>query len=189
MPRDRTGPSPAAVVSPDRAGSDARPAVTAVRAVPDPAPGSFDDFFVEQLPRLNRVAVLILGSAEAAEEVVQDAFIRVLRRWDRLDNPAAYARVCVVNACRDQLRRRGRWRLREPLVAARPDHVDPSDGADDDLLAVVRRLPERQRSAIVLRYYEDLSPTEVADALGLSPSATKSLLHRALEAIRSEVIA
>jgi RNA polymerase sigma-70 factor (sigma-E family) len=149
---------------------------------------SFDAFFAEQFPPLVRVALLIVGSAATAEEIVQDAFIRVYRRWDGLENPAAFARVCVVNGCRDRLRRRARWRVRVPLVAT-DDSTSDDHGTneDDDLLALVRALPERQRTAIVLRYYEDLTQAEIADALGLSSPAVKSLLHRALENIRKEM--
>lgn len=149
---------------------------------------SFDAFFAEQFPRLVRVALLIVGSTATAEEIVQDAFIRVFRRWDGLENPAAFARVCVVNGCRDRLRRRARWRVRFPLVATADrttDDVDP--GANDELVALVRTLPERQRTAIVLRYYEELTHAEIAEALGLTLPAVKSLLHRALENIREEM--
>ena len=149
---------------------------------------SFDTFFAEQHPRLVRVALLIVGSEATAEEIVQDAFIRVYRRWDGLENPAAFARVCVVNGCRDRLRRRARWRLRVPLVATDDSTTDEPRTGDDELVARVRALPERQRSAIVLRYYEDLTHAEIAEALGLTPAAVKSLLHRALENIREEML-
>jgi RNA polymerase sigma-70 factor (sigma-E family) len=148
---------------------------------------SFDAFFEEQFSRLVRVALLIVGSTATAEEIVQDAFIKVYRRWDGLENPAAFARVCVVNGCRDRLRRRARWRIRVPLVATDDTTTDEPDTGDDELLAHVRALPERQRTAIVLRYYEDLTQAEIAEALGLSPAAVKSLLHRALEKIREEM--
>jgi RNA polymerase sigma-70 factor (sigma-E family) len=151
------------------------------------APVPFDDFFAEQFPRLVRVALLIVGSTASAEEIVQDAFIKVYRRWDGLENPAAFARVCVVNGCRDRLRRRARWRIRVPLVAADDTTTDDTDTGDDELLAHVRALPDRQRTAIVLRYYEELTQAEIADALGLSAPAVKSLLHRALENIRKEM--
>src|SRR5688572_15517222 len=91
------------------------PAELPIEITTDPAASallSFDAFFAEQFPRLVRVALLIVGSTASAEEIVQDAFIRVYRRWDGLENPAAFARVCVVNGCRDRLRRRARWRVR-----------------------------------------------------------------------------
>ena len=151
------------------------------------SPSSFDAFFAEQFPRLVRVAMLIVGSTATAEEIVQDAFIRVYRRWDQLENPAAFARVCVVNGCRDRIRRRTRWRDRVPLIATDAESTYEPDTGDDELVALVRSLPERQRTAIVLRYYEGLTPTEIADVLGVTPSSIKSLLHRALEHCREEL--
>ena len=146
-------------------------------------------FFTAEFPRLVRVALLIVGSTATAEEIVQEAFIRVYRRWDRIENPTAFARVCVVNGCRDRLRRRARWRVRVPLVATDDSMTDDADTAGDDaaLLTLVRALPERQRTALVLRYYDDLTHAEIADALGLSTTAVKSLLHRALENVRKEL--
>ena len=93
-----------------------------------------------------------------------------------------------MNGCRDRLRRRARWRLRVPLVATDDSTTDEPRTGDDELVARVRALPERQRSAIVLRYYEDLTHAEIAEALGLTPAAVKSLLHRALENIREEML-
>ena len=157
-----------------------------VRSTSTVAP-SFDDFFAEQFPRLVRVAALILGSTATAEEIVQDAFIRVYRRWDDLQTPAAFARVCVVNGCRDRLRRQARWRVRVPLLIDDPVGLDPLDDDESDIDDLVRAPPERQRTAIVLRYYEDLTPTEIAEVLGVTPASVKSLLHRALETFREEL--
>lgn len=149
---------------------------------------SFDTFFAEQFPRLVRVASLLVDSPATAEEIVQEAFIQVLRRWDRLDHPAAFARTCVVNACRDRLRRRARWRVRVPLIATDDTTSDgPAPEDDREVLVVLRALPERQRTVIVLRYYDDLTPTEIAEVLGVSPASIKSLLHRALERFRQEL--
>jgi RNA polymerase sigma-70 factor (sigma-E family) len=172
-----TGGEP--TVAPD----EAREAAGARTADP-----SFDVFFVEEFPRLVRVASLLVDSSATAEEIVQEACIRVYRRWDDLDHPAAFARTCVVNACRDRLRRRARWRVRVPLIASEDVATDVT-GPDDDheVLAVLRALSERQRTVIVLRYYDDLTPTEIAEVLGVSPASVKSLLHRALERFRQEL--
>ena len=152
------------------------------------AASSFDAFYTEQFPRLVRVASLLVDSPATAEEIVQESFIRVYRRWDRLDHPAAFARTCVVNGCRDRLRRRARWRVRVPLIAISDVTPDAAGHEDDhEVLAVLRALPERQRTVIVLRYYDDLTPTEIAEVLGASPSSIKSLLHRALERFRQEL--
>jgi RNA polymerase sigma-70 factor (sigma-E family) len=148
---------------------------------------SFDELFAEQFPRLVRVAALIVGSTATAEEIVQDAFIKVYRRWDGLDSPAAFARVCVVNGCRDRLRRRARWRVRVPLLVDDPTVTEPVDEGEIEILELVRALPERQRTAIVLRYYEGLTPTEIAEVLGVTPASVKSLLHRAIETFREEL--
>lgn len=129
-----------------------------------------------------RLAALLVGGDAAAEEVVQEAFLRVRDRWARVEHPAAYLRAAVVNGCRSHQRRQ---RLEERRRQDGP--VRESGPPTEPLGDAIASLPYRQRAAVVLRYYEDLSERDIAAALGCSPSAVKSLLHRALTGLR-EVI-
>jgi RNA polymerase sigma-70 factor (sigma-E family) len=151
-------------------------------AVVDDVDAAFDRLYEREYAPMLRLAVLLVDSREQAEEAVHDAFARVYERWTKLDRPGAYLRTCVVNRCRDVQRRRRFERGR------RADTTEPSSelGADE-LLDALRQLPPKRRAALVLRYYEDLSEADIADALGVRPGTVKSLLSRGLDQLR-EVI-
>jgi RNA polymerase sigma-70 factor (sigma-E family) len=153
------------------------------RSSAQPSPCGFSTVYREEYPGLVRLAYLILGSREQAEEVVQDAFVRLHDRWQRIDNPAAYLRTSVVNGCRDVRRRLVRYRAREPRLAVKPETWD----TPDELADVLATLPVRQRSALVLRYYAGLSEAEIALALGVRPGTVKSSIHRGLARLRQEL--
>lgn len=146
---------------------------------------AFDALFVTEHAAMVRLAHVALRSRAEAEEVVQDAFLRVHERWDQLDEPGGYLRTCVVNGTRDVLRRRA---VRERLAG----RAAPVDGASSELgadhvLDAVDRLPAKRRLAVILRYYADLPEAEIAAALGVRPGTVKSLLHRGLEQLRREL--
>lgn len=153
--------------------------MTRLDATP-PGDGRIEDLFRERRDPSVRLAAFLVGDLAVAEEIVQDAFLEVARRWDRLDTPAGYLRTTVVNGCRNHSRRLALIR-RRPLPAPRL-HVDAPE--HDDLWAVLARLPERRRAAIVLRYYEDLPIDEIARLLGCRPGTVSSLLHRGLADLR-----
>lgn len=158
-------------------------------ALIDDADVALERLYDEHYVRLVRLAVLLLGDAGRAEEVVQDSFVAVYRRWDRLagaDHPA-YLRQTVVNRSRSALRHLG--------VVARhqPDAPLDEPGADHDtlrrdqrrtVLDALRRLPRRQREVLALRYYLDLSEREIAETLGISTGAVKSHASRGADALR-----
>jgi RNA polymerase sigma-70 factor (sigma-E family) len=140
---------------------------------------------------LVRLSVLLVGDVESAEEVVQDSFVAMHGRWGALREPdkaLAYLRQTVVNRSRSLLRHRGvRSRYTPPTAADRP-------GADEDALVAerrelvldaLRRLPDRQREVIALRYYLDLSEADIADTLGISRGAVKSHASRGVAALRT----
>jgi len=129
---------------------------------------------------LVRLAALLVGDVGVAEEIVQEAFVEVHRRWEDLDNPAGYLRVTVVNRSRDHLRRRTRARRR----VLPPLELHTHDPEHDELWAVLARLSTRRRAALVLRYYEDLPVTEIAELLNCRPGTVSSLLHRGLADLR-----
>jgi RNA polymerase sigma factor (sigma-70 family) len=133
----------------------------------------FDAVFARERVPMVRLAYLMLREEARAEEVVQDAFVSVLERWDRLDNPGAYLRRCVVNGCLTQMRRARR------AVAAPPRRTE-DDLATDHTLDAVRRLTPQRQAMVVLRYYADMTQDEVADTLRLPVGTVKSGLHRAL---------
>ena len=100
-----------------------------------------------------RLAFGLVDTPEAAEEITQDAFAKVFERWSRLQNPGGYLRTAVVNGARSELRKREvrrRIRLGRPQGAA---------AEQDYLLDALERLPTRRKTALVLRYYGDLSRT------------------------------
>ena len=140
----------------------------------------FEQLYGREHAPMVRVARLIVGSPGEAEEIVHDAFLAVHERWDRLDEPGGYLRVCVVNRCRSVLRRRAT--VERTYVPADPYMVLP--GEPSLVEAELARLPARQRIALVLRYYDDRSIDDVATALGCRPGAAKSLIHRAVEQLR-----
>lgn len=150
---------------------------------------------------LVRLSYLLVRDQAAAEEVVQDAFVAMHRRWDRLedhDHALSYLRTSVVNGSRSALRRRG---VRERWAAAGgPTRLDPAPraeaahaSAEDSVVAgeerravnaVLRALPTRQREVLVLRYHLGLSEHEIASTLDISAGAVKSHAHRGLAAMR-----
>jgi RNA polymerase sigma-70 factor (sigma-E family) len=145
------------------------------------ADNDFEALYADEADAMSRLAYLMLGSAEPAKEVVHDAFARVYERWDRVDNPGAYLRTCVVNGCRDRLRRRGVERRH------RPDQVADAQLGAHELLDALAHLPHRQRAVVVLRFYEDRSVADIASLLGLREGTVKSHLHRGLNRLREDL--
>jgi RNA polymerase sigma-70 factor (sigma-E family) len=140
---------------------------------------------------LIRLAVVMLGDRPAAEDVVQDAFAGLYRRWAKLADPGkalAYLRSSTMNGCRNELRRRIRARRRpaEQITDAASAEFAALVGEDHrEVLAGLRRLPARQREALVLRYYADLSESEIARSMGISRGAVKSHTSRGMSALRT----
>jgi RNA polymerase sigma-70 factor (sigma-E family) len=129
-----------------------------------------------------RLARLLTGSTAAAEEIVQEALLRIYQRRQQLTNPEAYLRVTVTNLCKSHLRR---LRLERSVVQQEDLHV--LNPEIDETWEALRNLPFRQRSVIVLRFYEDLSIEEIAHLLDCGIGTVKSRLHRGVERLRSEL--
>lgn len=142
----------------------------------------FEALFAAEYVAMVRLAVLLLGNEDEAEEVVQDAFAVVHERWRHLDRPGGYLRRCVVNRCRDLQRRRAV--LRRLRRSQGPAREATAELGADDLFDALARLAPRRRAAVVLRFYEGRSEAEIADVLGVRPGTVKSLLHRALADLR-----
>ncbi len=139
----------------------------------------FDSLYRAQRPALVRLAHLLTGSAAVAEELAQEALLATQQRWDGLDNPGGYARTALVNLCRSHQRRRilERRHAAAPLLHALPSELDETWQA-------IRHLTADQRAVLVLRFYEDLSVEQTADALGKPVGTVKSLQHRALTRLK-----
>lgn len=146
--------------------------------------------FEERYPALVQMARLLVDDTEAAEEVVQEAFVRLYGGWTRLRDPGrahAYLRSTVWNLARDRLRRRRTARRHQAVqagVVAPPPIPGPADALVDDerrqaVAAAIDRLPRRQRECVLLRYWSDLSDQEIAGTLGIGAGSVKRHLHRA----------
>ena len=142
---------------------------------------------------LVRLAVLLVRDVPTAEDVVQDSFVAMHEGWQRLRNAEsalAYLRHTVLNRSRSVLRHRAVVDKYRPNPA--PDMPSAEHGAlvrleQSAVVAALRKLPARQRKAIVLRYYADCSEAEVAVAMGISCGAVKSHTARAIAALRAEL--
>ena len=135
-----------------------------------------------------RTARLLIGNREEGEEIAQDAFVALYRGWDRLRDKelcVPYLRTSVVNLARGRMRRASLARRHPPSVEPPEDPPEPGPGAQEltALRAALKALPARQREAVVLRFFAGLDEAEVAAAMGISPGALKSHLHRAKTAL------
>lgn len=167
-----------------------------VRGVPDTVTRdasvvAFDSWLVAREPALQRLALLLTNDEHAAQDLVQTTLAKLYLAWDRLDDRDrldAYARRILLNEHRSAWRRP--WRRREVMTDDPPDVGQPAieyDGSREAVWRFVASLPPRQRAVIVLRYYEDLSEAEIADALSISLGTVKSQASRALAALRTRL--
>ena len=147
-----------------------------------------EELYTVNAQRAGRLAYFLVGDRELAQDLVQEAFLKVFARWGNLREPqsfAAYLNRTIVNLARKRHRRRGverRYLDQQPRLEA----VAPSRNYEtaDELWRQLQLLPQRQRTAIVLRYYEDLSEHQAAEAMGCSEKAIASLVQRALGTLR-----
>lgn len=135
-----------------------------------------------------RLAWIMLGDQPTAEDVVQEAFCELYRRWDRLakaDSALYYVRSAVLNRCRSVLRRRAVRRTEVPYdpPAISPEAVVLNGEERVELIRALRRLPRRQREALVLRFYLDLPDEEISRVMGIRQSTVRSNAHRGLVAL------
>ncbi|MET7699748.1 MULTISPECIES: SigE family RNA polymerase sigma factor [unclassified Streptomyces] len=154
----------------------------------------FQSFVIGRWPRLMRTAFLLTGEQHAAEDLVQSTLEQVFVAWRRVasaDDPEAYVRRVMINGHA----RRHRRRLKEflapkddsGLTHELPDTGDRIAQADDRsaLLKALAQLPPRQREAVVLRYWEDLSETQTAEAMGCSVGSVKSNAAKGIAKLRA----
>ena len=151
--------------------------------------GRFEDLYAAHGAEALRLAYLMTGDRVLAEDVAQEAFVRLLKRFGDLRNPdafRAYLLRTVVNLTKSHFRKLKRERDFAQLEAGHRSQ-DPVDiGLQDTLWSALLQLPERQRTALVLRYCQDLSEQQAADVMQISLKALKSLVGRGLAKLRSD---
>jgi len=170
----------------DTSGTD----ISGQPASPPRAADAVTILYAQHAVGLIKLAYITLGDRPGAEDVVQEAFLGLYRHWDRLTDQAnalTYVRSAVLNNCRAvlryQVRRERRDRataIDESLSAGSPEAAVLLTEEHEEVLAAVRRLPARQREALILRVYLGLSPDEAAQVMGISPGTVKSATSRAI---------
>lgn len=170
------------------------------RSTDNRLPAAFSRLYEAEYDSQVRRAYLITGSSSAASDIVSEAFLSVYTRWESIDEPVLYMNRCVVNGCRDWGRRQNRWaKLIQPNTAPqsgsslnepRTDLGITIDGGfgNVELFDALSKLPHRQRTAIVLRYYGRETERSIADVLDCRPGTVGSLIHRGLARLRKELI-
>ncbi len=147
----------------------------------------FAEYMSARQPALLRTAYLLTGDTHTAEDLVQTALAKLYLNWDKVDRRDSldgYVRRILVNEHNSLWRRP--WKRRETTAEHLPEQAAPQQqGRDTDLWDFVQTLPRKQRAAVVLRYYEELSEAETAQVLGVSVGTVKSQTSRALAAMRA----
>ena len=158
----------------------------------DSIASTLEELYVRHAPAALRLAYFLTGDPEAARDLVQDAFVRVAGRFRHLRQPEAfdaYLRRTIVNLHTSGLRRLRTERSSLAREAALTVSVVPEDdhGVRDEMWQAILSLPPRQRAAIVLRYYEDLSEWQAAEVLHCSVGALNQLVVRAMATLRTRI--
>jgi RNA polymerase sigma factor (sigma-70 family) len=162
-------------------------------------PDTLDGLYRSHAIGLIRLALMLVGDQATAEDVVQDSFLGLYRGWSRLRDPEralGYLRTSVINGCRSVRRsRRAGWlrgeppgereRLQPPVWSAEAAAL--AGESQREVLAVVARLPRRQREVLALRYYAGLSDSEIASVLRVSRGTVSSTASRALAALARQL--
>ena len=150
------------------------------------AADSFADFVTTRSPRLLRTAFLLTHDWALAEDLLQASLVKAWSAWRRMDgDPEPYVRRIMVNTYSSWWQRR--WRGEQPTSELPESIVDGHEAdvdARDEVWRALGRLPRRQRAVLVLRYFEDLPESEIADILGVSPGTVKSQASKALAKLR-----
>lgn len=163
--------------------------------MPEGGSPDFDEWVQSRGAALLRFAYLITRDHARAEDAVQDALVAAYPRWSKIlrgGDPEAYLRRCVINADISRWRKffRRETPVGEPAAFddVTDDHATPY-AEQDAVWRLCAALPTKQRAAVVLRYYEDLPDTDIAEILGCSTSTVRSQIHRALASLRTTLSA
>jgi RNA polymerase sigma factor (sigma-70 family) len=143
-----------------------------------------EDLFADSRQSLVRLAYLIVGSAAVAEEIVQEAFVQLLRRRELVQVPAAYLRVCVARLA-------VKWKKRSAAERDRFERIGEPAAVGmaeiDTTWEALEKLRPERRAVVVLRFYEDLPHAAIATILGIREATVRTRLHRALSDLRKEL--
>jgi RNA polymerase sigma-70 factor (sigma-E family) len=169
------------------------PATPSPEAGPDSAAAAVGALYEATALGLIRMAYVMLGDLTSAEDVVQEAFYGLYRRWERLADTAGathYVRTSVLNGCRSALRHRAVRRgfvqhrtLADEPPAASAETVALGGEEREDVIRALRRLPDRQREVLILRFYAELPDEQIARVMGIRPGTVRSTAFRALDAL------
>lgn len=147
----------------------------------------YTEFVLARQGRLRRAAYLMCGDTALAEDLLQEALIALASRWESVENPDAFVRRVIYR------QRVSLWRKQRHEVASGylPER-SVTDGADErardqEVHEALRALPPRQRAALVLRYFEDLTEAQTAEVMGIRTGTVKSLSHQAVARMREEL--
>jgi RNA polymerase sigma-70 factor (sigma-E family) len=153
--------------------------------------GSLGDLYIRHAPEGIRLAFLLTGDRALAEDLVQEAFARLVGRLRHLRDPGAfgaYLRRTIVNLATSHFRHRRVERAFLERSAGPPElRTNPNEELDATMHDALMRLPVRQRAVMVLRFYEDLSDSQTAELLRCSPGTVRSLVSRGMKTLRSEL--
>ena len=157
-----------------------------------PMPDDATAFCAAEYPRLVGALGLYVGDVAIAEELAQEALLRACQRWERvsaLESPGGWTWHVARNLATSHLRRRSAERRAATRVAAAPDRSEPTDGHDDaeEVRRAIAALPDRQKTALVLRHYLDLSVEDTARRMGITADAVRSLTKRAVADLRTQL--
>lgn len=159
---------------------------------PEQPAAAVSALYTEHALAMIRLAHIILGNRAAAEDVVQDAFCGLYRRWAHIankDKAVSYVRSSVLNGCRTIMRqnRTGELTAQHQPAAASAEAAVLSAEERSELVSAMRRLPDRQRDVLVLRYYLDLTDEQIAGDLGLSINTIRSTRRRGLLSLQRQL--
>jgi RNA polymerase sigma factor (sigma-70 family) len=159
--------------------------ITLMPGAPPVSTSTFDHFYRAHRPDAVRWAVALVGDRGVAEELAQEALAAMSGRLDVLDNPIGYLRRTVVNRAASWHRSHAREQRRIHRAAA--GQPTSYSAETHEMLGALATLPYKQRAAVALRYWDDWTDDQIADALGCAPATVRVLLHRALATLRTEI--
>jgi RNA polymerase sigma-70 factor (sigma-E family) len=189
-------PANHAMISANRAAGGVLHRLLAVGGVTMSDVADFEEFIVARGDALLRFALMLCGDPHRAEDLVQSVLAKTFPRWERvaaMDRPEAYLKTILVHDHLRWWRRRSAGEVPMAEPAGSPGPRGGRDPADDPAVRhasqeatwdLLRRLPQRQRAVLVLRYYEDLTDDQIAQVLTCTPSTVRSQAARALATLR-----
>ncbi|MCU1354972.1 MAG: putative polymerase subfamily sigma factor [Acidimicrobiales bacterium] len=149
-----------------------------------PAMAGFEAFYAAQVGEAMRLAELLTSRAEA-HDLVHDAFVGLLQRWDDIGDPLAYLRRSLANRATNVYRHRAA--SKERITALRAQRGSDAEATPDYLADMIAELPAKQRAVVVLRYYLQLREREIAELLDMRPGSVGPTLTRALRQLKKEI--